>query len=69
MCGEQIDLAVELPKRILYIAGRGVDLEEAVDFLGAVTVSDVMPVWADVQLIDGRADRCRARPADFPFRR
>ena len=55
--GQQIDGAVELPKGIWCITGRGVDLEEAVDFLWSVTVGDIPPVWVDVELIDGRTGR------------
>src|SRR5262249_26472382 len=61
--GQQIDGAVELPKGIWNIAGRRVNLEEAVDFLWSVTIGDVMPVWADVELIDARADRRGPRKA------
>src|SRR5436190_138857 len=51
--GRQIDGAVELPKGVWCVTGRGVDLEEAIDFLWSVTVGDVPAVWVDVELIDG----------------
>src|SRR5215218_5145931 len=56
--GQQIDVAVELPKGIRHVTRRGADLEEAVDVGWPVTVGDVPPVWGDVELIDGRT-RCR----------
>src|SRR5215831_13521961 len=59
--GQQIHNRVELPERIRYVARRGADLEEAVDFLRPVTIGDVTPVRADVELIDGGADRRGAR--------
>ena len=52
---------VELPRGIWCITGCGVNLEETVDFLWSVTVSNVVSVWADVELIDARADRRGAR--------
>ena len=39
------------------VAGRGVNRKVAVDFLWSVTVRDVSPVWVDIELIDGLADR------------
>ena len=70
--GYQIDGAVELPEGVWCITGRGVNLKEAVDFLGAVTVGDISSVWVDVELIDGRAgsvrDLDRTRTASFRTR-
>src|ERR1700742_860939 len=54
---EQIDAAVELPQRVRHVAGRGADLEEAVDLLRSVAVGDVAPVRRDVELVDRRALR------------
>ena len=58
---EQVDVAVELPQRVGCVAGRGAHLEVAVHLLRSVAVGDVPPVGSDVELVDRRARRGRAR--------